>query len=71
MALLQMQQRLKKLERTVRTLKDANRPATLRDWFIAAAGRFQNDPAFDQIIALGRRYRASLDKNGKRRRGPS
>jgi hypothetical protein len=53
----QLLDRIDKLERDVVALK-AN---SVRDqpWWERIAGRFENDPTFDEIVRLGREYRES------------
>jgi hypothetical protein len=31
-----------------------------RKWWVDSAGRFANDPVFDEIVRLGQQYRRSL-----------
>jgi hypothetical protein len=35
-------------------------PDNEEPWYIKHAGHFANDPAFDEIVRLGREYRQSL-----------
>jgi hypothetical protein len=58
----QLEQRLLALEKAVEQLKaqvlrSAN-PA--RPWWLEDAGRFANDPVFEEIVRLGAEYRKSL-----------
>jgi hypothetical protein len=43
------------LQRQLKSLGQATGP-----WWVDQAGRFANDPVFDEMIELGREYRASL-----------
>jgi hypothetical protein len=54
--------RLVALEAEVRQMKAAVPQPDKADpkWVLAHAGRFRNDPGFDEIIRLGREYRDSL-----------
>jgi hypothetical protein len=56
--LQQLLDRVDKLERDVVALQ-AHR-AGEQSWWERIAGRFENDPAFDEIVRLGREYRESL-----------
>lgn len=51
-------QRVEKLERDVVALK--THAAADQPWWERIAGRFENDPTFDEIVRLGRDYRESL-----------
>ena len=69
MAGTNVNKRLDQLEESVKRLEAELRrsnPDSLQSW-IATAGTFANDPAFDEIVRLGRQYRQSL--RPKRRRG--
>jgi hypothetical protein len=59
MTLMQVEKRVKALEKTMRRLKGPKRIVN-RKWYRAEAGRFSRDPAFDEIVKLGRTYRKSL-----------
>jgi len=48
--LADLKQRLEGLSRSVQSP---------RQWWIAGAGRFANDPVFDEIVRLGQQYRRS------------
>lgn len=58
MTLVQIENRVKALERTVQNLA---RPKALigRKWYRTDAGRFADDPAFEEIVRLGRAARRS------------
>jgi hypothetical protein len=58
MTLAQIDQRVKVLERTVEHLAKV-RPMPDRRWYRTHAGRFANDPVFEEIVKLGRAYRKS------------
>ncbi len=58
MTLIQIEKRVKALEKTVRSLAGTKRPAN-RKWYRAEAGRFAGDPVFQEIVKLGRAYRQS------------
>lgn len=50
--------RVEKLERDMVVLKANSAPDL--PWWERVAGRFENDPTFDEIVRLGREYRESL-----------
>ena len=54
MTMTQIEQRVKALEQTVKHLAKSG-----RRWYRTHAGRFANDPVFDEIVELGQRYRRS------------
>jgi len=58
MTLLQIERRVQILERRVARLVQSS-PRVSRGWYRTHAGRFANDPVFDEIIRLGRTYRKS------------
>lgn len=59
MTLVQVEKRVKALEKTMRRLV-GSKPTMNRNWYRAQAGRFARDPDFDEIVKLGRAYRKSL-----------
>ena len=59
MTLVQVEKRVKALEKTMRRLVGP-KPMVNRKWYRTQAGRFSRDPAFDEIVELGRTYRKSL-----------
>ena len=66
----QLAKRLTALERAVSELRarlDQGTGQTSR-WWVETAGRFANDPVFDEIVALGKKYRESLRPKAKRPR---
>jgi len=58
MTLMQMEKRVKALEQTVAQLAPPS-SSTNRRWYRTHAGRFADDPVFDEIVKLGRAYRKS------------
>ena len=58
MTLTQIERRVKVLEQTVGELTKF-KPAPGNRWYRTHAGRFANDPVFDEIVKLGRTYRRS------------
>jgi hypothetical protein len=62
MTLAEIEQRLLALERTVAHLQvQQGRSGDLsRRWWVDDAGRFADDPVFDEIVRLGQAYRRSL-----------
>jgi len=69
MTIAQLEKRLQTLEKVVEDLqgKLAN-GSHERHWWHEDAGRFANDPVFDEIVGLGRKYRESLhpDRHAKK-----
>ena len=59
MTLAQLEKRVEQLEKLV---SDQSLPAAKRNakWWLDHAGMFANDPGYDQIVRLGRKYRQSL-----------
>jgi hypothetical protein len=69
-ALAKIQKRLANLERTVEELKSKMSAAnsTHRRWWVDDAGRFADDPIFDEIVRLGKEHRESLRPGRKTRK---
>jgi hypothetical protein len=65
MTLTQIEKRVKALEQTVQTLARRKSPVKLK-WYRTHAGRFADDPVFDEIVGLGRAYRKSQRPDSKR-----
>lgn len=59
MTLMQVEKRVKALEKTIRRLVRP-KPLVERKWYRTQAGHFSRDPVFDEIVKLGRTYRKSL-----------
>jgi len=59
MTLMQVEKRVKVLEKTMRRLV-RSKSLTTRNWYRTQAGRFAHDPDFEEIVKLGRAYRQSL-----------
>ncbi len=70
MTTAQLTERLLALEKTVEELKSQMKHSPPgRRWWVDDAGRFADDPVFDEMVRLGREYRESLrpgNKKGKR-----
>jgi hypothetical protein len=58
-ALQELQARVAQLEDQVSRLAAERRPRNAQPWWERIAGRFENDPIFDEIVQLGREYRQS------------
>lgn len=71
MTLTQLEQRVAALEAEVQQLKSVKPQPNKADpkWVLAHAGRFKDDPGFDEIARLGREYRESLRPGGKKATG--
>ncbi len=74
MTMAQLADKLDALEKVVQRLEaEISRPADpYRPRWLEDAGRFKDDPVFDEIVRLGREYRESLrPRKGKvNRRSP-
>jgi hypothetical protein len=78
MTVLELEKRVIALEKAVEQLRarmengsiaPSEDPRQQRHWWHDDAGRFANDPVFDEIVRLGREYRESLhpDRRKKKR----
>lgn len=67
MSIADIERRLSTLEQTVEQLKSStHQGAASRRWWVEDAGRFADDPLFDEIVRRGETYRQSLrPKPGK------
>jgi hypothetical protein len=54
-----LEKRVAQLEHEVSLLKSRATIPLGQPWWERIAGRFENDPAFDEIVRLGREYRDS------------
>jgi hypothetical protein len=71
----EIERRLEALEQAVFDLQKRIRliangemdPKTQPHWWITHAGRFRNDPDFDEVIRLGREYRDSQNPYKKKK----
>ena len=52
-----LQERVRQLELDVSFLKSQAADRESQPWWERIAGRFENDPVFDEIVRLGREYR--------------
>ena len=59
-----LEQRVAQLEQDVSQLKSNSSNHTGRPWWERVAGRFENDPAYDEIVRLGREYREAQRPEG-------
>jgi len=62
MTLAEVEARLVNLEKAVERLfrRSPPTPEEQPHWWRDAAGRFADDPVFEEIVRLGRKYRKSL-----------
>ncbi len=67
MATINLQDRVAALEAEVARLKK-KMDKDSRPWTEKITGAFANDPAFDEAMRLGRKYRESLRPKPKKRR---
>ena len=64
----EIEQRLIALEAEIRLLKSQAAPNKADPkWVLGHAGRFANDPGFDEVVRLGREYRESLRPKPKKK----
>jgi len=69
MTLKELEARVAALEKEVgRLRKQLPAPAEQRHWWHDDAGRFENDPVFDEIVRLGKEYRESLRPGQRKQR---
>lgn len=68
MKLAEIEQRLTKLEKALLRLQSpaAKVSKKTKRWWVTDAGRFADDPVFDEIVELGREYRESLRPNKRK-----
>lgn len=74
MTISQLTRRLQAVEQAVEQLRArmAINDDSKGRWWKEQAGRFENDPVFDEIAALGRKYRESLrPKSTRAKRDPA
>ena len=69
MTLSELTKRVDELEKQLAEVqkKMANSSAA-QPWWMTGAGRFKNDPVFDEIVRLGREYRESLHPDRKKKK---
>lgn len=61
MTLSELTKRVEALERKMQAVQPGHaQPDPRQPWWRTTAGRFADDPEFDEIIRLGREYRESL-----------
>jgi len=68
MTLRQIERRVSALEKQVRTLTPPEN-SNSGPWYRSHAGRFANDPIFEEILKLGRAYRQSQRPARQARKG--
>jgi hypothetical protein len=52
-----LKDRVAKLEQDVKEVKSQSVRSAEPPWWERISGRFENDPAFEEIVRLGRQYR--------------
>ena len=65
MTLAEMETRLRFLEKNVKSLLAERKKPAGKNWWRESSGRFADDPAFDEIVRLGKNYRKSSGKRGR------
>ena len=65
MTLIEIEKRVQSLEQTVQRLTQS-KVSTRRRWYRSSAGRFANDPVFEDIVRFGRNYRCKQRPSGSR-----
>jgi hypothetical protein len=69
MTVAQIENRLTKVERTFADLTKRLGGKTFdKHWYINQAGRFADDPLFDEIVRLGQEARRKINASGKVKR---
>lgn len=68
MTVAELTKRVETLEREVSGLKKRFNGSSRVPWWKALRGRWANDPVFDEVVELGRKYRDSLRPNRKRKK---
>jgi hypothetical protein len=65
----EIEERLIVLETEIQLLKTQQASPNKADpkWVLAHSGRFADDPAFDEVVRLGREYRESLRPKPKKK----
>ena len=64
----ELEDRVTELERQLRTMKyqlRAVRKTSEKPWWKNLAGRFKNDPLFDEIAEAGEAYRRALSRRAR------
>jgi hypothetical protein len=59
MTVAELEKRLERLEEIVLN-KTSPAPQRTAKWWLDQAGTFANDPGYEQVVRLGRKYRKSL-----------
>lgn len=67
MTIAQLEKRLRFLEKKIAHMQ-SNGVKPSHRWWLDDAGRFANDPVFEEMIQLGREYRESLRPATKKTR---
>jgi hypothetical protein len=68
MTVAELTKRVETLEREVNGLKKRFNGDAREPWWKALRGRWANDPVFDEVVELGRKYRDSLRPDRKRKK---
>ena len=68
MTLAELTVRLTKVEKELEQLQARIPEVIPEPWWITQAGRFANDPVFEEAMRLGREYRESLHPDRQKRK---
>jgi hypothetical protein len=69
MTVSELTRRVEALEQSLQELRQEirDKPKGQGRWWRTGAGRFANDPVFDEIVRLGREYRESLRPGARKK----
>jgi hypothetical protein len=65
---LALEHKVSELENANKNVANGDHPNPNGPWWKTGAGRFANDPVFDEIVRLGREYRESLHPDAKKKK---
>jgi hypothetical protein len=69
MTLSELTRRVEELEKQLAEMrKKVEHLPDPAPWWVTGAGRFANDPVFDEIVRLGREYRESLHPDRRKKK---
>jgi hypothetical protein len=68
MTLAQLEKRVERLEKIIQGADRAPVPFRNAQWWLDHAGAFADDPGYEEIVRLGRKYRESLRPKARKSR---